>query len=106
MPFYFWEIAFMYVLYGKAELFIPYASSLKDKRQIIQSVANRLRNRFSLSVAEVEHHDLWQRSGIGFAAACKSVAEAELILDAVDKTLDSYHDQCEVTSITWEIIDA
>lgn len=96
----------MYVLYGKAEVFLPYASSLKDKRQTVQSITARLRKRFSISVAEAGHQELWQRCVIGFAAVCKSVSEAELILNAVSETLDSHMDQCEVTDLHWEIINA
>ena len=62
----------MIVLYGRMEVFLPYASSLKDKRQIVQSLIDRLRKRFSISVIEVDNHDLWQRSSIGFAAVCRS----------------------------------
>ena len=92
----------MFVLYGKMEVFLPYASSLKDKRQTIQSLTNRLRKRFSISVAEVDHHDLWQRASIGFAAVCKSVSETELILDAIQNTLDSYSHQLELLDLSWE----
>ncbi len=95
----------MFVLIGKADLFLPYSSSLKDKRQIIQSIAQRLRKRFSLSIAEVNYNDLWQRAGLGFAAVCKTSAEADLILNAISATLDIYDDGCEVTGFDWEIIN-
>ncbi len=92
----------MYVLYGKLEVFLPYASSLKDKRQTIQSLSDRLRKRFSISVAEVDHHDLWQRASIGFAAVCKSISETELILDAIQTTLETYSHQLELLDLSWE----
>ena len=44
------------------ELHFPGARSLKDKRQALRSLETRLRNRFNVSVAEVEHQDLWQRA--------------------------------------------
>ncbi|MEQ8200891.1 MAG: DUF503 domain-containing protein [Syntrophomonadaceae bacterium] len=95
----------MYVLHGKVEIYLPYASSLKDKRQTVQSLADRLRKRFSISVAEVEHQDLWQRASIGFAAVCKSVSESELIRDAIRNTLDNYSHQFEVLDFSWELTD-
>lgn len=49
------------------ELHIPYARSLKDKRQVLRSLIDRLR-RHNVSVAEVAHQDLWQRAGIAIAA--------------------------------------
>ncbi len=94
----------MYVLIGQAELFLPYSSSLKDKRQTIQSIIQRLRKRFSISMAEVDHNDLWQRSALGFAAVCKTSAESDLILNTIVSTLDMYTDACEITKLNWEII--
>jgi uncharacterized protein YlxP (DUF503 family) len=44
------------------ELHFPGARSLKDKRQALRSLETKLRNRFNVAVAEVEHQDLWQRA--------------------------------------------
>ncbi|NLN86557.1 MAG: DUF503 domain-containing protein [Syntrophomonadaceae bacterium] len=93
----------MYVLYSKAEIYLPYATSLKDKRQIVQSLTDRMRKRFSISVAEVDHHDLWQRASIGFAAVCKSVSETDLIMETIRTALDGYSHQFEVLDLNWEI---
>jgi uncharacterized protein YlxP (DUF503 family) len=46
------------------ELHFPGARSLKDKRQALRRLEDRLRNRFNVSVAEVEHQDLWQRARV------------------------------------------
>jgi uncharacterized protein len=47
------------------ELQIPEAHSLKDKRQIVRSLKERLRKHFNVAVAELEYQDVWQRSIIG-----------------------------------------
>lgn len=47
------------------ELYIPDAQSLKDKRQIVRSLKDRLRGRFNVAVAELDFQDLWQRALIG-----------------------------------------
>jgi uncharacterized protein YlxP (DUF503 family) len=47
------------------ELYIPDARSLKDKRQVIQSLKERLRGHYNVAVAELEYQDVWQRSVIG-----------------------------------------
>jgi uncharacterized protein YlxP (DUF503 family) len=47
------------------ELYIPDARSLKDKRQVIQSLKDRLRGHYNVAVAELEYQDVWQRSVIG-----------------------------------------
>lgn len=44
------------------DLHFPGARSLKDKRQALRSLETRIRNRFNVSIAEVEHQDLWQRA--------------------------------------------
>jgi uncharacterized protein YlxP (DUF503 family) len=44
------------------DLHFPGARSLKDKRQALRSLETKLRNRFNVAVAEVEHQDLWQRA--------------------------------------------
>jgi uncharacterized protein len=43
-------------------LHFPGARSLKDKRQALRSLETKLRNRFNVALAEVEHQDLWQRA--------------------------------------------
>ncbi len=47
------------------ELHIAHAQSLKDKRQVLRSLKDRLRAKFNVAVAELEHHDTWQRSVVG-----------------------------------------
>src|SRR5579863_8801924 len=47
------------------ELHIPDAQSLKDKRQVLRSLKDKLRREFNVAVAELDHHDVWQRSVIG-----------------------------------------
>src|SRR5262245_34555443 len=44
------------------DLHFPGSRSLKDKRQALRSLETKLRNRFNVAVAEVEHQDLWQRA--------------------------------------------
>jgi uncharacterized protein YlxP (DUF503 family) len=49
------------------ELFISESQSLKDKRQVLLSLKDRLREKFNLSVAEVDGQDLWQKAVLGLA---------------------------------------
>ncbi len=53
------------------DLRIPGCTSLKQKRHVVKTLTASLRQKFNVSVAEVDHHDLWQRTTIGVA----SVAE-------------------------------
>ena len=75
----------MIVSVCQAELYLSESQSLKDKRQALSSLKERLHNRFNLSVAEVDHHDLWQRACLGLAAVSNSTAHGdEVIAKAVD----------------------
>lgn len=93
----------MYVLYGKAELFLPHSASLKEKRKTIQSIVASTRKRFNISIAEVNHHELWQRSCLGFAAACHTFSETEMMISVIRQTLDQHEETCEVLEFSHEI---
>src|SRR5260370_34209084 len=62
----------MPIAYLTLELRIEAAHSLKDKRQVLRSVKDRLRNSFNVSVAEMDVTDLWQRATIGVVAISDS----------------------------------
>ena len=53
------------------ELFIADSQSLKDKRQVLLSLKDRLRQKFNLSVAEIEDQDLWQKAVLALACVAK-----------------------------------
>lgn len=57
----------MQVFVTRFDLRIPGCRSLKQKRAVVKGLTGALRSRFQLSVAEVDHHDLWQRSAIAVA---------------------------------------
>jgi uncharacterized protein len=51
----------------RLELSIPHANSLKAKRQVLNSLLDKVRSRFGAAVAEVGDQDLWQRAVVGIA---------------------------------------
>jgi hypothetical protein len=59
------------------ELHFPEAHSLKGKRHFVRSAKDNLRNRFGASVAEVDHHDLWQRATLTVACVARSAGDAD-----------------------------
>lgn len=65
------------------ELHIPDARSLKDKRQVLRSLKDRLRDRFNVAVAELDHQELWQRARVGVAAVSNDAHHLEQSLRAV-----------------------
>ncbi len=69
----------------RVRLHIPGSQSLKDKRRVLRSLKDRLRQEFNLSVAEVGDNDLWQRAELGLAVAANDGAFANQVLaKAVD----------------------
>ena len=65
------------------DLFLPFSSSLKDKRQVIRSITDRARSRHSVSTAEVGFQDLLQRASIAFAVVASTPTVINKIFDAV-----------------------
>jgi uncharacterized protein YlxP (DUF503 family) len=54
----------MHLLLLRVELHLPFCHSLKEKRGIIKPLLNDLRADFNISVAEIDHHDVWQSSAL------------------------------------------
>ncbi len=71
------------------ELHFPENGSLKGKRKYVKSAKAHLHERFGASVAEVDHHDLWQRSTLAVACAAREHGELQNHLDAVVRYLGS-----------------
>src|SRR5436305_14568704 len=69
------------------ELHFPEAGSLKGKRKYVKSAKAQLQNRFGASVAEVDHHDLWQRARLTVSCVAREYREAERLLDDAERYL-------------------
>jgi uncharacterized protein YlxP (DUF503 family) len=65
------------------EIYIPDSRSLKDKRQVLRSLKDRLRARFNVAVAELDHQDSWQRAQIGIVSLSNDAAHLEQSLRTV-----------------------
>src|SRR5919206_1145083 len=91
-----------YVGILSAELHFPEAGSLKAKRKYVKSVKAQLQNRFGASVAEVDHHELWQRAGITLACVAREYGEAERLLADAERYL--HGQEYEVVSARREVV--
>ncbi len=65
------------------DLHFPGARSLKDKRQALRSLETKLRNHFNVSLAEVEHQDLWQRARLAVVSVNTDQAHLDATLSSV-----------------------
>lgn len=71
------------------ELHFPEAGSLKGKRRFVQSAKAQLRERLGLAVAEVDHHELWQRSRLTMACVTRDAGAAGKLLDEAERLLET-----------------
>jgi uncharacterized protein YlxP (DUF503 family) len=72
-----------------AELHFPEAHSLKEKRMYVRSAKEQLRNRFGAAVAEVDHHDVWQRARLTVAVVTRDPGDGERLLADAERYLAS-----------------
>jgi uncharacterized protein len=77
-----------YVGILSVELHFPEAGSLKGKRKFVKSAKAQLQQRFGASVAEVDHHDLWQRARLTVACVARGHRELEELLDGAERYLN------------------
>jgi len=76
-----------YVGILSVELHFPESGSLKGKRKYVKSAKAQLQNRFGASVAEVDHHELWQRTRLTVSCVTHEYREAEHLLDDAERFL-------------------
>jgi uncharacterized protein len=78
-----------YVGILSVELHFPENHSLKGKRKELLSVKAQLQRRFGASVAEVDHHDVWQRARLTLACVAREHGELQELLDGAERYLDA-----------------
>ena len=81
------EMGAGYVGILSVELHFPENGSLKGKRKFVKSAKEQLRRRFGASVAEVDHHELWQRAGLAVSCVSRGYSELEELLAAAERYL-------------------
>ena len=67
------------------KIHLPEAHSLKEKRFTVRKIQDRLRARFNVAVAELDHQDLWQRAEIGVVSIASDQKVLERILQSVEQ---------------------
>ena len=80
------------------DIHIPHAQSLKDKRMVVRSLKDRLRAKFNVSIAEVDHHELWQRSQISVVTVGSDEAFLQKILEQVSAEAERIAPECTIQS--------
>jgi uncharacterized protein YlxP (DUF503 family) len=78
------------VLVERFDLHIPQSRSLKHKRHVVSSLTAMLRQTFSVSVAEVDHQDLWQRAAIAVALVGPDAGHLARVLQQIERRVDAW----------------
>jgi uncharacterized protein YlxP (DUF503 family) len=88
----------MHVGVCQIKLRLPENHSLKGKRQVIKSITTRIKNRFNVSVAEVDNQNLWQLATLGIACVSNHRRHADETLSNVIKFIVQNYPDVELLS--------
>lgn len=84
----------------KVYLIAEWVNSLKDKRMVVKSIIDKTKNKFNVSVAEVERQDVHKSIVIGFVCVTNEVSHANSIIDNVlnfiERNTDAVIDDVEI----------
>ena len=81
----------MVVAAARVELHVHGSQSLKQKRGVVKSISQRVRNRFNVSLAEVGGQDTWQRAELGLSTTATDAVTARRRLDKAIDFIENLH---------------
>lgn len=92
----------MMVGLAECECIIYDANSLKEKRAVLQRIISRLKQKFNVSVSEVDYQDTWQRTKIAIVTVASVKVSAEVELQNAIKLIDSFPEiERTITDFEW-----
>lgn len=94
----------MFVGACRVTLHIPASQSLKDKRQVVRSLLQRLRNEFGVAAAEVEAQDRRQLAVLGIASVSGESGHAEEILEKAVRYIEESRPDVEITDVQTDVL--
>jgi uncharacterized protein YlxP (DUF503 family) len=87
----------------KIELFISESFSLKDKRRVMNSIKQKLRNRFNVSIIEIPVNSQWKRGDLGISCVGLDEGGVRSTMDQIIRFIEE-DDRFEVSDITVDIL--
>lgn len=84
---------------------LPESGSLKDKRQVVRSVAQRVRNKFQVAVAEVADNEAWQIATLGVACVANDRRHCDEVLAEIIAFVRESRLDAEMLDVETEVID-
>jgi len=94
----------MHVGVARVALHLAENSSLKGKRMVVKSVAQRVRNRFNVAVAEVETQDMWQVATLGIVCVSDDPRHTNEVLSKVVEFIEAERLDADVGEVEMELI--
>jgi len=85
-------------------LHLAASGSLKDKRQIVRSLTERLRRQFNVAVAEVEDQDVWQTAVLGLVVVSNESGHAARQIERIVEAIERSHLDAEVVDRQIDIL--
>ena len=83
---------------------LPESGSLKDKRQVVRSVSQRIRNKFQVAVAEVSDNDAWQIATLGVACVSNDARHCDAILREIIAYVEDARLDAELVDVETDVI--
>jgi len=88
----------------KVKLRLPENLSLKGKRRVLKSITTRVRNKFNVSVAEVDDNDLWQLSTLGICCVSNDKRHTDEVLSKIADFISNSRFEVEILNYEIEIL--
>ena len=89
----------------RVRLRLPENHSLKGKRQVVRSVTQRVKNKYDVSIAEVDDQDAWQVVTLGISCVSESAQHANEVLSKVVGFIEKSRFDVEMLDYDLEIIN-
>lgn len=92
----------MFVGICQMDILVQSSQSLKEKRFVLKSIKDRVKRKFNVAIAEVDHLDKWQLAGLGMATVTNEYRIVQKTFDEIIKLIEASGD-AEVVSHTIDI---
>ena len=88
----------------KIKLHLPDSHSLKEKRRIVKSMTSKLRNKYNISIAEVDDQDLWQIATIGLCCVSNSHGHVDETIGHIMNFIRQSYPEIEIVDYDTEVM--
>ncbi len=90
----------------RIQLHIPGSTSLKDKRAVVKSVTSRVRNKYNVSITEIESHDLWQLAVLGITCVNVDPYHVQDVLNKIVSFIEESYLEAEISQCDIDMLEA